>query len=78
LILAIFQIGFLIHGWHFLKLFTPDAPLPLIPVLIIIELFSYLIRAISLAVRLAANIMSGHVLFFIVISAMISLSYINF
>lgn len=76
--LAIFQIGLLIHGLHFLKLFAPDAPLPLIPLLILIELFSYMIRAISLAVRLAANVMSGHVLFFIVISAMINFSYLNF
>lgn len=78
LALAIFQIGFLIHGLHFLKLFSPEAPILLIPLLVLIEFFSYLIRALSLAVRLAANVMSGHVLFFIVISAMINFSYINF
>lgn len=76
--LAIFQIGFLIHGLHFFKLFAPESPLWLLPLLIYIELFSYLIRAISLAVRLAANIMSGHVLFFILISALINFSFINF
>lgn len=76
--LAIFQIGFLIHGLHFLKLFSPEAPFLLIPLLVFIEFFSYMIRALSLAVRLAANVMSGHVLFFIVISAMINFSYINF
>lgn len=76
--LAIFQIGFLIHGLHFLKLFAPDTPLWLLPLLIFIEIFSYMIRAISLAVRLAANVMSGHVLFFILLSAMINFSYLNF
>lgn len=76
--LAIFQIGILIHGLGFFKLFAPETPLWLLPLLILIEIFSYLIRAISLAVRLAANVMSGHVLFFILISAMINFSYINF
>lgn len=78
LALAIFQIGILIHGLNFMKLFSPEAPLFLIPLLVLIEFFSYLIRAFSLSVRLSANIMSGHVLFFIVITAMINFSYINF
>ena len=38
-------------------------PLVLAPFLVVIETVSYLIRAISLGVRLAANISAGHLLF---------------
>lgn len=36
--------------------------------LIVIEIFSYIIRAFSLAIRLSANIMAGHTLVFIISS----------
>lgn len=38
-------------------------PLGLAPFLVIIETLSFMIRAISLGVRLAANISAGHLLF---------------
>ena len=38
-------------------------PLALAPFLVLIETISYMIRAISLGVRLAANISAGHLLF---------------
>ncbi len=54
-------IGFIHHGFRYLKIFLPDgAPLFLAPILIPIELISYLSRPISLSVRLFANIMAGH------------------
>jgi F-type H+-transporting ATPase subunit a len=37
-------------------------PLALVPLLVLIELISYLARAVSLGVRLFANIMAGHTL----------------
>ena len=37
-------------------------PLGLVPLLVLIELISYLARAVSLGVRLFANIMAGHTL----------------
>ncbi len=56
-------IGFYQHGLHFLHLFAPSgAPTAILPILIIIEVVSYIIRAISLGVRLFANMMSGHTL----------------
>nr|YP_007890509.1 ATP synthase F0 subunit a [Andalucia godoyi]AGH24003.1 ATP synthase F0 subunit a [Andalucia godoyi] len=54
-------IGLSIHGAHFFSLFLPQgAPLALAPFLVLIELISYLFRVVSLAVRLFANMMSGH------------------
>lgn len=51
------------HRLRFLTLFVPSGtPLPLVPLLVIIETISYSARAISLGVRLGANIIAGHVL----------------
>ncbi len=61
--LGINIIGIRIHGLHLLSLFLPaGAPLALAPLLVIIELVSYSFRVISLALRLFANMMSGHCL----------------
>ena len=54
-------IGFVRHGAKFLKLFVPDGvPVFLLPLLVVIEILSYLTRPISLSVRLFANMMAGH------------------
>lgn len=56
-------IGFYKHGIGYLKLFVPEGvPLVLMPVIVPIELISYLIRPISHSVRLFANMMAGHTL----------------
>jgi F-type H+-transporting ATPase subunit a len=56
-------IGFARHGLSFLKLFKPEGlPTALVPIIVPIELISYLIRPISLSVRLFANMMAGHTL----------------
>lgn len=56
-------IGFIMHGTKFLHLFLPaGTPTWLAPLMILIELFSYLSRPISLSVRLAGNMIAGHVL----------------
>lgn len=48
-------------------MFTPaGSPLVLSPFLIAIELLSYIARGVSLGVRLAANITSGHILLTII------------
>jgi len=54
-------IGFGRHGLHFLKFFVPaGVPMALLPLLVVIEVLSYLIRPISLSVRLFANMTAGH------------------
>lgn len=56
-------LGFLRHGLKLFSLFVPaGCPLGLLPLLVLIEFISYLARNISLGLRLAANILSGHML----------------
>lgn len=59
--LVVTAIGFINHGPGFLKLFVPSGvPWWLMPIIVVIELISYLIRPISHSVRLFANMMAGH------------------
>ena len=54
-------IGFIKHGIKYLELFVPkNVPIILLPLIIVIELISYLSRPVSLSVRLFANMMAGH------------------
>jgi len=56
-------LGFQIHGLKFFSLFVPaGCPLALLPLLVLIEFISYLARNVSLGLRLAANVLSGHML----------------
>jgi len=56
-------LGFQKHGLEFFSLLVPaGCPLALLPLLVVIEFISYLARNISLGLRLAANILSGHML----------------
>ena len=54
-------VGFVKNGAKFLGLFwVASAPLPLRPVLAVIELISYFVRPVSHSIRLAGNVMAGH------------------
>lgn len=56
-------LGFNKHGLEFFSLFVPaGCPLALLPLLVLIEFISYLSRNLSLGLRLAANVLSGHML----------------
>ncbi len=56
-------LGFYIHKLKFFSLLVPSGcPLALLPLLVLIEFISYLARNVSLGLRLAANILSGHML----------------
>ncbi|KAN0033202.1 hypothetical protein ACTFIV_011304 [Dictyostelium citrinum] len=59
--------GFRIHGIKFLNIFVPSGIEPwLLPLLVFIEIMSYVLRPISLAVRLFANMLAGHLLIHII------------
>jgi F-type H+-transporting ATPase subunit a len=56
-------VGFYTHGFRFLKFFVPEGvPVWLLPLLVPIEIISYLSRPVSLSVRLFANMTAGHVM----------------
>lgn len=56
-------LGFIKHGMHFFSFFVPPGvSIALWPLLIPIEIISYLSRPISLSVRLFANMLAGHTL----------------
>ena len=61
LFIGITAVGFHTHGIHFFSFLLPKgAPLALAPLLVVLELVSYSFRAVSLGVRLFANMMAGH------------------
>jgi F-type H+-transporting ATPase subunit a len=54
-------VGIIKHGRKFLALFIPPGvPLLLMPLMLPVEVLSYLSRPVSLGVRLFANMMAGH------------------
>ena len=56
-------IAFIKHGVHFFSFFAPKGvPLWLMPILVPIEIISYLIRPLTLSVRLFANMLAGHIM----------------
>ena len=69
LCLGIFLVGIFKYQIKFLKLFVPEVPLFLYPMMIVLELLSYIIRSFSLAIRLTANIIAGHTLVHILASS---------
>lgn len=68
-------LGFILHGFHFFSLFLPEGtPLWLAPLMILIEAFAYMARPVSLALRLAANMVAGHVLLKVMAGFVVSLA----
>ena len=60
---ALFIIALRFKNIYFFSIFYPSGvPIFIIPALILIEIVSYFSRVFSLAIRLFANIMSGHIL----------------
>jgi F-type H+-transporting ATPase subunit a len=63
ILIGVTILGLQQHRLRFFSLFVPaGTPLFLVPLLVIIELLSYIARVFSLGVRLAANMIAGHVL----------------
>ena len=54
--------GVVRNGWRFLKLFVPHGiPVLLLPMIVVIEILSFLSRPVSHSVRLFANMLAGHI-----------------
>ncbi len=54
-------VGFIRHGFKYFALFVPKgAPGYMLPLIVPIEVLSYLSRPVSLSIRLFANMMAGH------------------
>ncbi len=62
-IVLVTVVALRIHGMHFFTYFFPDgAPKLLAPLIIPVEVISYLSRPVSLSIRLFANMVAGHVM----------------
>ena len=63
-IVVVTTVALRIHGMHFFSYFFPEgAPKLLAPLIVPIEIISYLSRPVSLSIRLFANMVAGHVMF---------------
>ena len=72
-------IGFIKHGIKYLELFVPKGvPIILLPLIIVIEIISYLSRPVSLSVRLFANMMAGHTMLKVFGGFVISLGSVSY
>ena len=61
--LGVTLLGFLKHGFKFFGFFVPHGvPWIMLPLLVPIEIISYLLRPITLSLRLFANMLAGHTL----------------
>jgi len=60
--LTVLIVGFTKHGIRFLKLFGPEGvPIAILPMVVLIEVISFLSRPVSHSVRLFANMLAGHI-----------------
>ena len=60
--IGIVLIAITVQKGNFIKQFVPAIKSPILPLLVVIEIFSYLIRPFSLSIRLFANMLAGHTL----------------
>jgi F-type H+-transporting ATPase subunit a len=60
--LTVIVVGFVKNGLGFLKLFAPSGiPLFIMPLIVLIEVISFLSRPLSHSIRLFANMLAGHI-----------------
>lgn len=75
-LVAIFA-GFAKQKMGFFRMFLPSGtPWWLMPLMVIIELFAFLARPITLSVRLAANMMAGHIMLKVIAGLAINFSFV--
>ena len=69
-------IGFVKHGLGFFGFFLPQGvPWYIAPVLVPVEILSYLVRPVSLSLRLFANMMAGHTMLKVFASFVVALGW---
>ena len=67
ILLAVTIIGFQKHGVKYFQFLVPGGtPLGILPMIVLIEFVSYIAKGLSLGIRLAGNIMAGHLMLHIV------------
>lgn len=67
--------GFWKNGFKFLRIFVPEGvPMAVLPMVVVIEIISFLSRPISLSVRLFANMLAGHITLKVFAGFVVSLS----
>jgi len=60
--ITVLVYGFYKHGFGFFRLFVPKGiPIYILPLIVFIEVLSFLSRPISHSVRLFANMLAGHI-----------------
>lgn len=63
LLIGILLVGFLTHKLYLFAIFLPSGtPLALVPIMVLLELLAYIFRTLSLGLRLAINLITGHLL----------------
>lgn len=78
-IVGVTMIGIVKHGFHYFSFFVPKGvPTFMLPMMIPIEIVSYLSRPLSLSVRLFANMMAGHTMIKVFASFVFSLGAVSF
>ena len=76
--LGVTILGFVRHGTHFFSFFVPPGvSVALWPLMIPIEIISYLSRPISLSVRLFANLTAGHTMLKVFAGFVVSLGVVG-
>ncbi len=74
-IVLVTVVALAIHGMHFFTYFWPKGtPVALAPIIIPVEIISYLSRPVSLSIRLFANMVAGHVMFEVFASFMVMMA----
>jgi F-type H+-transporting ATPase subunit a len=71
-------IGFARHKMHFFTFFMPaGVPMVMAPILVPIEVISYLSRPVSMSIRLFANMMAGHTMMKVFAGFVIPLGFLG-
>ena len=76
---TVLAVGFARHGLGFLKLFVPSGvPGAILPLVVAIEVISFLARPVSHSIRLFANMLAGHITLKVFAGFIVSLSSLGF